>query len=116
LERRLLQHVFLVLLESILLPDQVVVLPVLLGHINRIRTKRRATHAQLVLIHYLVQAVVQVVMLGLILLQVLQVAQRVSLEPIRILEPRLVLHAGLDLTILHQDRRPVHLALQALPL
>jgi hypothetical protein len=76
LERRLLQLVFHAQLGRILLPVQLVVLPVLLGNINRIRTKRRVTHAQLVLILQLVQAVAQTVMLGLTLLQVLQVVQR----------------------------------------
>jgi hypothetical protein len=116
LERRLLQHVFLVLLGRILLPDQVVVHPVRPALISPIRDIHIATHVQLERIQRLVLHLAPHVLLGLIQSLVPRVARRVSLEPIRLLEPRLVLHAGLDLTILYQDRRPVHLALQALTL
>jgi hypothetical protein len=116
LGRPLLQRVYLVLLESILLPDQLAVHRVQPAHLNPIRDIHIATHVQLELIQRLVLHLAPHVLLGLIQSLVPRVARRVLLAPIRLLGPQLVLHAGLDLTILHQDRRPVHLALQALTL
>jgi hypothetical protein len=87
------------------------------AHINPIRDIHIATHVLLDRTLQLVQRLVPHVLLGLPRSgQVLQVAQRVSLGLTHLPQPRLVFRAGLDLTILHQDRRPVHLALQALTL